>query len=195
MVGGSPLRGDRYFAGPPDTLAFQAAVIAEVSVLKIATSIVLVRVLDRVYLLVDSCRTLLHDCAPDRMADEYAQRAQWRRALARPFVAWRKLLASPRNSAHIDPGSLTRGCCCRCVSFLHLFLFFFCVLVRPERCIPHSRPGCSSFGRLPAEGRRTPGGCPDNHGPPGIVRLQTRRRRWSGVSRELLAHIRQVSCG
>lgn len=30
VVGGSPLRGDRYFAGPPDTLAFEAAVIAEV---------------------------------------------------------------------------------------------------------------------------------------------------------------------
>ncbi|CAM9729687.1 unnamed protein product, partial [Ectocarpus fasciculatus] len=32
VVGGSPLRGDRYFAGPPDTLAFQAAVIAESAV-------------------------------------------------------------------------------------------------------------------------------------------------------------------
>ncbi|CAM9700464.1 unnamed protein product, partial [Ectocarpus sp. 12 AP-2014] len=32
VVGGSPLRGDRYFAGPPDTLAFQAAVIADSAV-------------------------------------------------------------------------------------------------------------------------------------------------------------------
>lgn len=30
-MGGSPLHGDRYFAGPPDMLAFEAAIIAEVS--------------------------------------------------------------------------------------------------------------------------------------------------------------------
>lgn len=32
IVGGSPLHGDRYFAGPPETLGFGIAVIAEVSV-------------------------------------------------------------------------------------------------------------------------------------------------------------------
>eukprot|EP00903_Cladosiphon_okamuranus_P013676 g12737.t1 len=32
VVGGSPLHGDRYFAGPPDTLAFEAVVIAESAV-------------------------------------------------------------------------------------------------------------------------------------------------------------------
>ena len=49
VVGGSPLHGERYFAGPPDTLAFEAAVIAEVSAPYLAAGTLVLLVLPLSY--------------------------------------------------------------------------------------------------------------------------------------------------
>lgn len=88
-------------------------------------------------------------------------RTQWRR----------KRLVSPVSSEQIDPASLTRSCCCRCVSFLHYRLsscFFFSACTSAQSAVyPTLDRGVAASGGCLRKVAVPPVVVPTITGPPG----------------------------